>query len=105
MLAAQIESVLEPPAEAKQRKRQATEAEIAGYMRDRAENAARMREYVEQHNLRNVDPLGARWVCACAPPARGIPFAGAVQKAWCCRAESRCFRVSHASKCAECDVH
>ena len=58
----QVETILEPPAEAKQRKRQACEAEIAGYMRDRADNVARMRDYVEQHNLRNVDPLGARFV-------------------------------------------
>ena len=58
----QVETILESPAEAKQRKRQACEAEIAGYMRDRADNVARMRNYVEQHNLRNVDPLGARCV-------------------------------------------
>ncbi|KAK9837323.1 hypothetical protein WJX81_006202 [Elliptochloris bilobata] len=54
----EVESVLEPAAEAKQRKRQATEAEIAAYMSDRAENVARVRDYVEQHGLRNVDPLG-----------------------------------------------
>ncbi len=55
----QVDSVLEPAAEAKQRKRQASEAEIAVYMRDRAENVARVRDFVEQHNLRAVDPLGA----------------------------------------------
>jgi hypothetical protein len=52
--------VLEPAAEAKQRKRQATEAEIAAYMRDRTENVARVRAFVEQHNLRAADPLGAQ---------------------------------------------
>ena len=57
---AQIDSVLEPAAEAKQRKRQATEAEIAAYMRDRTENVARVRAFVEQHNLRAADPLGAQ---------------------------------------------
>ena len=68
----QIDSVLEPAAEAKQRKRQASEAEIAVYMRDRAENVARVRDFVEQHNLRAVDPLGAaRKVCKClAKPRR-----------------------------------
>lgn len=55
----QIDSVLEPAADAKQRKRQATEAEMAAYMRDRAEIVARVRDFVEQHNLRAVDPLGA----------------------------------------------
>ena len=60
MHGAQIDSVLEPAAEAKQRKRQATDAELAAYMRDRTENVARVRDIVEQHNLREMDPLGAQ---------------------------------------------
>ena len=96
--------MLEPPAEAKQRKREASEAEIATYMRDRAENAVRMREYVEQHNLRNVDPLGASFR-AFAHPAWNCSLAVLHAEKSCCRAQSRCFQERQAGESAELLVH
>ena len=99
MLAVQVETILEPPAEAKQRKRQACEAEIAGYMRDRADNVARMRDYVEQHNLRNVDPLGARFVASTLHARARRHWRLCRELGSCCTQEG-CLHVVYAAKYA-----